>query len=175
MLRAHSQPFFFAPQNIDNRCVPFFSCCFCSPKILCDFCVTHAAALEKSAHTVRSANMAIISCYCTWNLRWNRRKKGPNTINPVRLNGCLLCTNWSALAHHTCSFFNRVHFNHFISSDPGAFFYAHNMLVSISISFICCFVCRHQYLRFNKLFRFCISPSLFINKSKRSKHTKCFH
>lgn len=89
--------------NIDNCCVPFFSS-FCWMQRYCcmRLCFNSLILLAHPLNNVgtqtlwkKSANMAIILCYCTWNRRWNRivreRKKDQNVINRLQLNCCLLC------------------------------------------------------------------------------------
>lgn len=89
--------------NIDNCCVPFFSSfCwmqrYCCMRLCFNSLILFAHPLNNvGTQTLwkKSANMAIILCYCTWNRRWNRivreRKKDQNVINRLQLNCCLLC------------------------------------------------------------------------------------
>lgn len=104
-----------------------------------------SALKNDSEQSVRSANMAIILCYCTWNPRRNRRefrKKRTKRHKSYSIELLfIVCAHWNAFLRHTCSFFNRVHFNHFIwtvhfSSSPCTGYFAIWLLL-----FCCCCCC----------------------------------
>lgn len=103
-------------------------------------------------------------------------KKGPNAINRIRLNCCLLCMHWKCVClPYVIILLNRVHFNHFIWTDFFLLWVTFMFVSTVWFSFLflrLLFVRRHQYLIFNKLFRFYISlfaSSLWIKSREEEK------
>lgn len=113
------------------------------------------------------------------NEKWNERRKqqkDEHAINRYAIE--LLCYAAAVFCvcafvmrlRFSCSFFNWVHFNHFNFSTMILFWmlwrygYVSCWFPITCVLFfphprlrVCLFVCRHQYFKFNKLFKFSIS------------------